>query len=33
MLCMIFKKISPKNLAKKWRFWLKTKPNFVIIWW
>jgi hypothetical protein len=25
---MIFKIFSPKNLAKNWRFWLKTKLNF-----
>jgi hypothetical protein len=25
---MIFKIFSPKNLAKKWRFLMKTKPNF-----
>jgi hypothetical protein len=25
---MILKLFSPKNLAKKWHFWLKTKQNF-----
>jgi hypothetical protein len=28
---MILKIFSPKNLAKKWSFWLKTKLNYAKI--